>query len=174
MITSIVSIATVSAFVFGLCASVVAYRLSPWHPLATYPGPRLAKLSKWYMSFWVAKGTRHLKLQELHRIYGPWVRIGPNELSVDDPAAIRPVYSQMFRSPSYQGAPQDADALITTIDRNEHALRLVAWTKAFSAENIKHFRTSAQVILYWNPLPADLYDIGLAGSNFPLPNFLKY
>ncbi|KAG6892380.1 hypothetical protein C0992_000670, partial [Termitomyces sp. T32_za158] len=69
----------------------------------------------------------------------------PNELSVADPAAIRPIYSQMFRSLSYQGtyaaytwtdsldridnvhvgAPQDADALITTVDKDEHALRLV-------------------------------------------------
>ncbi|GLB41355.1 putative cytochrome P450 [Lyophyllum shimeji] len=141
---AVVSTATVNAYIFGLFASIAAYRLSPWHPLSRYPGPTLAKLSKWYMSVWIAKGNRHLKLQELHRTYGSWVRIGPNELSVDDPAAIRPIYSQMFRSLSYQGAPQDADALITTVDKNEHALRLVAWTRAFSAENIKHFRTSAQ------------------------------
>ncbi|KAF8069022.1 cytochrome P450 [Lyophyllum atratum] len=142
--SSLVSTVTVNAFILGLSASIAAYRLSPWHPLSRYPGPTLGKLSKWYMSFWIAKGNRHLKLQELHRIYGPWIRIGPNELSVDDPAAIRPLYSQMFRSPFYNGAPQDADALITTVDKNEHAQRLVAWTKAFSTENIKHFRTSAQ------------------------------
>ncbi|KAG5653447.1 hypothetical protein H0H81_000336 [Sphagnurus paluster] len=141
---SLVSSATVSAFVGALFASMAAYRLSPWHPLARYPGPIPAKLTKWYMSVWIAKGNRHLKLQELHRTYGSWVRIGPNELSVDDPAAIRPVYSQMFRAPFYQGAPQDADALITTIDKNEHAQRLVGWTKAFSAESIKNYRSSAQ------------------------------
>ncbi|KAF9049551.1 cytochrome P450 [Hymenopellis radicata] len=138
------SMAIVTAFVGGLSTSIVLYRLSPWHPLAQYPGPTFGKITKWYMAFWIAKGNRHLKLQELHRAYGPWIRIGPNELSVDDPAAIRPIYSQMFRSLSYQGAPQDADALITTVDKNEHALRLVAWSKAFSAENIKHFRSYAR------------------------------
>ncbi|KAG5719737.1 hypothetical protein E4T56_gene18554 [Termitomyces sp. T112] len=142
---SIASSATLGAFILGLFMSIAIYRLSPWHPLARYPGPRLAKLSKWYMSYWIAKGNRHLKLQAMHRTYGTWVRIGPNELSVDDPAAIRPIYNKMFRSLSYQGAPQDADALITTIDKNEHALRLVAWTKAFSVENLKHYRTSAQI-----------------------------
>ncbi|PBK65794.1 hypothetical protein ARMSODRAFT_373498 [Armillaria solidipes] len=56
--------------------------------------------------------------------------LGPNELSIDDPAAIRPLYGQMFRSRFYQ----DADALIsTTTDRTEHASRLVAWNKAFDA-----------------------------------------
>ncbi|KAF5354217.1 hypothetical protein D9756_006926 [Leucocoprinus leucothites] len=141
---SIASFAVISALLFGLFTSIAIYRLSPWHPLARYRGPTLAKLSKWYMGYWIAKGNRHLKLQELHRTYGRWIRIGPNELSVDDPAAIRPIYSQMFRSLSYQGAPQAADALITTVNKDEHALRLVAWTKAFSIERLKHYRTSAQ------------------------------
>ncbi|KAG6914245.1 hypothetical protein DXG01_001495 [Tephrocybe rancida] len=42
-------------------------------------------------------------------------------------------------------AAQDADALLTTIDRDEHKLRLVSWAKAFSVEKLKHYRTSAQV-----------------------------
>ncbi|KAK0189112.1 cytochrome P450 [Armillaria mellea] len=97
------------------------------------------------MAYWIAKGNRHLKLQELHEIYGPWLRIGPNELSIDNPAAMRPLYSQMFRSRFYQGAPQDADALITTNDAAEHASRLTAWNKAFSTENLKNYRAQAKV-----------------------------
>ncbi|KAK0238637.1 cytochrome P450 [Armillaria nabsnona] len=135
----------VDTFLAGLTASIVVYRLSPWHPLAKYPGPRLAKITKWYMSYWIAKGNRHLKLQELHEIYGPWLRIGPNELSINNPAAMRPLYSQMFRSRFYQGAPQDADALITTNDAAEHASRLIAWNKAFSIENLKNYRAQAKV-----------------------------
>lgn len=61
---SFASSATVGALLFGLFTSIAIYRLSLWHPLARYPGPTLAKLSKWYMSYWIAKGTRHLKLQE--------------------------------------------------------------------------------------------------------------
>ncbi|KAG6908180.1 hypothetical protein DXG01_005833 [Tephrocybe rancida] len=60
----VVSAVTASAFLTGLLGSIVIYRLSPWHPLAEYPGPTLAKLSKWYMAVWIAKGNRHLKLQE--------------------------------------------------------------------------------------------------------------
>jgi len=60
------------------------------------------------------------------------------------PAAVRPVYGQMFRAPFYQGTPQDANALITTIDRAEHDSRLVAWNKAFSSESLQNFRPLVQ------------------------------
>ena len=53
----------IGCFLGGLCSSVMVYRLSPWHPLANYPGPALAKLSKWYMAYWIGKGDRHLLLQ---------------------------------------------------------------------------------------------------------------
>ncbi|SJL03470.1 uncharacterized protein ARMOST_06826 [Armillaria ostoyae] len=144
--SSIFASVALNAFFAGLSVSIGVYRLSPWHPLSRYPGPTLAKLTKWYMSYWVAKGNRHLKLQELHRVYGHWVRIGPNELSIDDPAAIRPFYGQTFRSRFYQGAPQDADALITTTDRTEHASRLIAWNKAFSTENLKRFQALTKLM----------------------------
>lgn len=55
--------ATQASFLAGLTLSVIAYRLSPWHPLASYDGPLLARVTKWYMSYWIAKGHRHLALQ---------------------------------------------------------------------------------------------------------------
>ena len=82
------------------------------------------------------------------------------------PAAIRPIYSNMFRSPFYQGAPMDADALVTTNDRHEHSLRVVvrntyviihdilvnvasqAWNKAFNADSQRQYRSLAQVCLF--------------------------
>ncbi|EIM80682.1 cytochrome P450 [Stereum hirsutum FP-91666 SS1] len=135
---------TTGVYLVALASSVVLYRLAPWHPLASYPGPRLAKLSKWWMAYWIARGERHLVLQRLHKKYGPWVRVGPNELSISLPEAVRPVYTTMFRAPFYQGAPMDADALITTTIRAEHTLRLFAWNKAFNSESQKRFQAVAQ------------------------------
>ncbi|KAF8806812.1 cytochrome P450 [Phlegmacium glaucopus] len=127
----------------GLAAAIVEYRQSRRHPLAAYPGPRLARVTKWWMAYWIGTGNRHLLLARLHKEFGPWVRIGPNELSVHDPLAIRPIYSKMFRAPFYQGAPSVADALITTLSREEHDRRLIAWNKAFSSESLKFFHTFA-------------------------------
>ena len=68
-------------FSFGLyyltlISSIIIYRLSPWHPLAKYPGPLLAKLTKLWGVYQTAQGTYHLKTKELHERYGPFVRIG--------------------------------------------------------------------------------------------------
>lgn len=60
--------------------------------------------------------------------------MGPNEVSVCLSAAIRPIYSKLPRAPFYQATPTQADALITLLDRAEHAHRRVAWNKAVSSD----------------------------------------
>lgn len=59
-----VALVSLISFLVALSSSIAVYRLGPWHPLANYPGPTLAKLSKWWMFHWAAQGRRHLKLQE--------------------------------------------------------------------------------------------------------------
>jgi hypothetical protein len=57
-------------------AFVAAYRLSPFHPLAKYPGPILNKLSKFRVSWILAGGKVHIHYQDLHKEYGDVVRVG--------------------------------------------------------------------------------------------------
>ena len=99
--------------VFGLfwstlVTSILVYRVSPWHPLAKYPGPFLCKLSKFYLAYFSLDGTQYLYYYELHQKYGNVVRIGqskhtpfiwqsfhhfvgPNELSIRDVESITPL-----------------------------------------------------------------------------------
>lgn len=65
----------------------LAYRMSPFHPLARYPGPLLARISKWYSVYVIVQGKQHIYYQRLHEQYGSVVRVGPNELSMNDPSA---------------------------------------------------------------------------------------
>ena len=91
-----------------LATSVVLYRISPFHPLARYPGPLLAKITKWYWALTSVWGHQHTKLKRMHDIYGDAVRIGegrmyalqptrylyfkgPNELSFRDVSLIQPM-----------------------------------------------------------------------------------
>ena len=65
-----------SLFWSTLVTSIFVYRLSPWHPLAKYPGPLLCKLSKFYLGYLSLGGKQHLYYNELHQKYGNAVRIG--------------------------------------------------------------------------------------------------
>lgn len=52
-------------------ASLVIYRLY-FHPLAKFPGPKYAALSRWHEFYYevVLKGQFTFKIQELHKQYG--------------------------------------------------------------------------------------------------------
>ena len=65
-----------SAYYGVLCSSIVLYRLSPWHPMARYPGPMLAKFSKFYMVYIVHQPQSWKWIQAQHHKYGDAVRIG--------------------------------------------------------------------------------------------------
>lgn len=62
------------------------------HGLNKYPGPFLASLTDWWR-FWIVYKRRpeveHIKLHEKH---GDIVRLGPNDLSFSNPAALKTIY----------------------------------------------------------------------------------
>jgi hypothetical protein len=67
---------TLLRFYATLGSSILLYRLSPWHPIARYPGPLLCKASKVYWAIISRDGNQHKRLAALHGIYGDIVRIG--------------------------------------------------------------------------------------------------
>jgi hypothetical protein len=73
------SAAVLLAFVaYGSAVTSFAliYRLSPFHPLAKYPGPAIAKTSKLWAAYLSAKGDLHRCYKSLHDRYGDVVRVG--------------------------------------------------------------------------------------------------
>ncbi|KAL5361449.1 cytochrome P450 [Aspergillus floccosus] len=60
--------------------------------LRDIPGPALAKHTRLWKLYSVWKGDHHTTEINLHRKYGPLVRIGPNHVSVGDPSAIPIIY----------------------------------------------------------------------------------
>lgn len=65
-----------SIYFATLLTSLALYRLSPFHPLAPYPGPILHKLSNFQMVRVALTGKRNLYITELHKKYGSHVRVG--------------------------------------------------------------------------------------------------
>jgi len=74
-LTLAVGITFTSHYVLILVYATI-YRLSPFHPLAKYPGPIKNKLSKLTMSYISSTGKQHTYYRSLHKRYGDIVRIG--------------------------------------------------------------------------------------------------
>ncbi|KAI0489982.1 cytochrome P450 [Xylaria cf. heliscus] len=85
---------TVKSVLVTIVAGACAYVLYQcvFSPLAVFPGPLAAKLSKGWRAYVTYRGQCHRDLVALHQRYGPVVRIGPNELSVGDPDAFLQIY----------------------------------------------------------------------------------
>lgn len=62
-----------------LLTSIVLYRISPFHPLAKYPGPIIARTTALWMAYIASKRKRQYYVQQLHHQYGDIVRLGNAE-----------------------------------------------------------------------------------------------
>ena len=64
-----------------------------YYRLSHIPGPWYAAWSDLPRMYWVWTGNSHLKQLELHRKYGPLVRLGPDAVSVSDTTEIPNIYT---------------------------------------------------------------------------------
>ena len=65
-----------SLFYTILVISIIIYRVSPFHPLASFPGPSLSRVSQLWPALVCSQGKRHEYFKGLHDKYGPYVRVG--------------------------------------------------------------------------------------------------
>jgi hypothetical protein len=96
-------------------------------PLRKYPGPWLASMTRLWKVISTASTHTHLEHIELHRKYGPVVRIAPNEVSVSSPEAARTLLSagKRFYKTKFYGVfpPPENPDIFTEYREDVHAMK---------------------------------------------------
>ncbi|KAF9886735.1 hypothetical protein FE257_011112 [Aspergillus nanangensis] len=140
------AISTSVSFFAGLYISILAYRVV-WHPLQRFPGPPLARLSNLWHLHQIRRSDNYLWIQKLHAKYGPIVRTGPNNLSVNDASAIPIVLgneSRCAKSTWYERSLPLVN-LHTVRDKKVHDARRRVFSKAFSPSALRHYDTRVAI-----------------------------
>ncbi|EME82933.1 uncharacterized protein MYCFIDRAFT_64230 [Pseudocercospora fijiensis CIRAD86] len=132
MLAVIISLLLVIGYLFSL-----AYRVSPWHPLSHIPGPWRTAISSLWLQYHTFHGTQGKATRRLHHIYGPIVRVGPNEVEIADGAALWPIYIKNGGfDKSHHYAMLDIDGhstVFSTLQNRKRADRLKVALPFFSA-----------------------------------------
>jgi hypothetical protein len=85
--------AAVAALAYTVVVAI--YRIY-FHPISHIPGPKWAAVTEWYQSYydlWPHTGRFLWKTAELHEQYGPIIRIGPNEVQINDAQYYNEMYA---------------------------------------------------------------------------------
>lgn len=119
------------------------YRLT-LHPLARFPGPRIAAVTLWYEFYhdFFGRGGQYIwVILDMHGKYGPIVRVSPDELHVNDPSFFPELMpAGKHRRDKYPRAMQVfgfAEAGGATVGHDLHRLRRGAMSKMFSKESVR-------------------------------------
>jgi len=118
------------------------YRLH-FHPLSRYRGPRVAAVSNsWYEWYWNyhLNGQMIFEIQRLHKQYGPVVRIGVNDLSIDDPEvyqAMTKVSSGFTKDPHFYRCISFPGTSIGETDPAKSRIRRKVLTPALSGTRVQ-------------------------------------
>ncbi|KAK5991781.1 Cytochrome P450 monooxygenase lcsI [Cladobotryum mycophilum] len=137
------------------------------HPLAKIPGPRAWSASRLPLAWGIIKGSMLHDIQELHRKYGPVVRIAPNEVSFASEESWREILQhqphqhqqQQFLKDSvwWGNQPGLPTSIVTAIEPEKHGRIRKIILPGFSASALRDQERAIQ--LYVNLLVDRLRDV---------------
>lgn len=111
------------------------------HPLNQVPGPWYARYTHYVLKLNVLCARRMYYIEELHKKYGPFVRVAPNEVAVNDLKAFRQIHSMgsgFLKDPWYQSLSlQPEPGIFSMIDPEQHVTRRRVLARAFSLSSLR-------------------------------------
>ncbi|KAJ9606419.1 hypothetical protein H2200_009380 [Cladophialophora chaetospira] len=139
-------LASIAVFIYIF--ALFAYRLY-LHPLAKFPGPRLAAATYWYELYHDLivgpyPGQGIYNIERLHDRYGPIVRISPEELSVRNPDWFDILYKSGRRDKWAKNSKANASpgSVASTIGHQLHRARRAPLTPFFSKRAVDSLETT--------------------------------
>ncbi|TGO67404.1 hypothetical protein BOTNAR_0043g00080 [Botryotinia narcissicola] len=131
-----------TSFFTSLTGSILTYRVF-FHPLRHFPGPFGAKCSKLtHVARLLETSDNYLQVHTLHDKYGDIVRIGPNELSIIKPEAVKAMIgpgSKCTKSAWYDVVGLPHTTMHLERDRVKHDKRRKVWDRGFSAKALRNY-----------------------------------
>jgi hypothetical protein len=136
--------------VLGVSAVYIAYRMAYdvyFHPLAECPGPLLGCITQLYDVYHAYIGDKHISFHLLHEKHGNGpIRFSPNSLSINDPVALKAIYSRsanVQKSDFYVGFRAASGAISTLLatEKVHHARKRRIIGQAFSDHAMKGLET---------------------------------
>ncbi|KAF8185897.1 cytochrome P450 [Mycena galopus ATCC 62051] len=125
-------------FLGALSLSIATYRLSPFHPLAQYPGPAISKATKLGSLWKASQGHKYLYYKVLHDKYGPYLRTGPNEISIIDAAAVGQIlgFGGLGKGRYYEsGKHRTTPPSIVCLTGEVHTAKRRVWNRAMASSS---------------------------------------
>lgn len=124
------------------------------HPLAKFPGPKTWAATGFVEMYHVLNGDLPFAIQELHKIYGPVVRTGPNEMSYINEEAWEDIHGrydgrvQLKKAKEFTPTklPNGAQGLVFVHDDADHARLRWVYSPNLPAVPQRHSRRQAAVI----------------------------
>ncbi|KAH7136228.1 cytochrome P450 [Dactylonectria macrodidyma] len=129
---------------FSLLFLFVIYQVINFHAsrIRRFPGPVWAKVSSLWLASQCRQTQRSKAVMQLHRKHGDFVRIGPNHLSINNPAAVAEVYGHktgFTKSPFYDAFLQVTPVVFNARDVATHTRKRKYINPAFSARALSDF-----------------------------------
>lgn len=138
---------TLVAIAFG---ALIAYGLANafhrlfLHPLSKFPGPKLAACTLWYEFYYdvIKEGQWMFRIEEMHKKYGPIVRINPYELHIKDSQFYDEIYAPAggYRKRNkygwWCGMAAAPGSMFATVDSELHRQRRAPVNNFFSKKSV--------------------------------------
>ncbi|KAI8944033.1 cytochrome P450 [Xylaria longipes] len=123
----------------GIVLSVIIRRLF-FNPLAKIPGPWYTNWTDVILKIKTLKGIGPLYIDQLHKQYGPVVRVGPNEVDVIDIPTVKKIHrvkADFVKTDFYKGVPYGKENIVNTQDTDFHRRHRKLLSQAISESSLK-------------------------------------